>query len=229
MTGLSAIGAAGLRARYADPLLTALTILLILMMFVVAPLQVDGNVGFTLFGALIALVMIGGVRLLSLGFLPPALMLVAVGMNAVAILHRLHGRPSMDDLYLSACAWLILTGTLGWVVARSVFGPGRINYHRIIGAILLYLLIAMAFASLFLLVGLRAPNAFANVTFEDSSALTSALIYFSCVTLTTVGYGDITPVHPLARSLCNLEAIIGQLYPAILIGRLVTLQLERRD
>ncbi|HUB63281.1 MAG TPA: potassium channel family protein, partial [Methylocella sp.] len=46
--------------------------------------------------------------------------------------------------------------------------------------------------------------------------------------LTTVGYGDITPVHPIARSLCNLEAIIGQLYPATLLARLVTLELEDR-
>lgn len=218
-----------LRRRYADPLLTALTILLVLMMFIVSPLQIDRGIGVTEAGAVIALVMIGGVRLLAQGLLPPLLMLIAVCMNAVVIFHRLHGRASLEDLYLSACGWILLTGTLGWVVARSVFGPGRINYHRIIGAILLYLLIAMAFASLYLLIGLRVPGAFANLAIEDSPALTSALIYFSCVTLTTVGYGDITPVYPLARSLANLEAIVGQLYPAILIGRLVTLQLERTD
>jgi hypothetical protein len=49
----------------------------------------------------------------------------------------------------------------------------------------------------------------------------SNLIYFSFVTLTTTGYGDIFPVHPIARSLCNLESIFGQLYPATLIARLV--------
>jgi hypothetical protein len=58
---------------------------------------------------------------------------------------------------------------------------------------------------------------------EDPSVI-SNLIYFSIVTLTTVGYGDITPVHPIARSISNLEAIIGQLYPATLLARLVTLQ-----
>ena len=52
------------------------------------------------------------------------------------------------------------------------------------------------------------------------------MIYLSFVTFTSTGYGDIVPVHPLARSLCNLEAVIGQLYPAILIGRLVTLELR---
>ena len=54
------------------------------------------------------------------------------------------------------------------------------------------------------------------------------MTYLSFVTLTTIGYGDILPVHPIARSLCTLEAIIGQLYPATLLARLVTLELEDR-
>jgi hypothetical protein len=54
------------------------------------------------------------------------------------------------------------------------------------------------------------------------------LIYFSFVTLTSTGYGDIVPVDPVARSLCNVEMIIGQLYPATLLARLVTLELADR-
>ena len=54
------------------------------------------------------------------------------------------------------------------------------------------------------------------------------MIYFSFVTLTTVGYGDIVPIHPVARSLCNLELIIGQLYPATLLARMVSLEIEAR-
>jgi hypothetical protein len=64
---------------------------------------------------------------------------------------------------------------------------------------------------------------------EDSPALASNLIYFSFVTLTTTGYGDIFPVHPIARSLCNVESIIGQLYPATLLARLVTLEIAHRE
>jgi hypothetical protein len=48
------------------------------------------------------------------------------------------------------------------------------------------------------------------------------------MTLTSVGYGDIAPLHPFARSLVSVEAIIGQLYPATLLARLVTLELEHR-
>ena len=51
----------------------------------------------------------------------------------------------------------------------------------------------------------------------------SVLLYFSFTTLTTLGVGDILPIHPIARSLTTLEALVGQLYPAVLLARLVTL------
>ena len=64
---------------------------------------------------------------------------------------------------------------------------------------------------------------------RTAGGLNQELAYFSFVTLTTVGYGDITPVSPVARSLCVAEALVGQLYPAILIGRLVSLQISSRQ
>ena len=127
---------------------------------------------------------------------------------------------------LTVVAWLIIAATLGIVVARAVFGAGRITYHRIIGATLLYLLIAVAFAATFAVVGLSIPDAFKGIAFEDDSALASVLFYLSFVSLTSTGYGDIVPVHPLARSLCNIESVIGQLYPATILARLVTLELR---
>jgi hypothetical protein len=66
------------------------------------------------------------------------------------------------------------------------------------------------------------------MTFEANTALASKLIYFSFVTLTSTGYGDVFPVHPVARSLCNPETIIGQLYPATLLARLVSWEIEGR-
>ena len=112
------------------------------------------------------------------------------------------------------------------IVTQAVFRPGRITYHRIIGAILLYLLIAVAFAALFLLVGLTDHGAIKGITFEDDQSVAAALFYMSFVTLTSTGYGDIIPIHPFARSLCNIESVIGQLYPATLLARLVTLELR---
>ena len=56
---------------------------------------------------------------------------------------------------------------------------------------------------------------------------TAELMYFSFSTMTTAGYGDIVPIHPLARSMANAEAIVGQLYIVLLIGRLLTLHLAQ--
>ena len=55
------------------------------------------------------------------------------------------------------------------------------------------------------------------------------LLYFSTTTLTTVSYGDITPLNPVARSLAALESVIGQLFPAVLLARLVSMELHYRQ
>ena len=133
-------------------------------------------------------------------------------------------RPLPYHVHIVSGCWLIMTLTLGLVVRRAVFGRGRVTYHRIVGAVLLYLLIALAFMMLFSFVGASVDDAFRGLTFEYDSALASRLLYFSLITLTSTGYGDVVPVHPLAQSLCSLEAIIGQLYPAILLARLVSLE-----
>ena len=70
------------------------------------------------------------------------------------------------------------------------------------------------------------PNAFTEGAGRREGS--ADWVYFSFVTLTTVGYGDITPVARAARSLAMLEALVGQLYPAIIIARLVSLQSENR-
>jgi hypothetical protein len=111
-------------------------------------------------------------------------------------------------------------------VARAVFGPGRITYHRVVGAVLLYLIIGLIFVALYGFVALGTSEAFTNLPVSHGDfAVAGNLIYFSFVTLTTTGYGDIAPLHPYSRSLANVEAIIGQIYPATLLARLVTLEL----
>jgi len=216
-----------LQKGYSERLLSVLTVLLLIMLFVVAPFHAAGIKLFEPFGAIVALVMVAGVRVISGS--PTATLVILAGflLNVFVVISRLI-RPSTHDLYLLAVAWLVIVCTLAVVVARTVFAQGRVTFHRIVGAVLLYLLIALAFVSLFMLVGLLVPNAFNGLVFEDNEKLASNLIYFSFVTLTSVGYGDIYPVHPIARSLCNLETIIGQLYPATLLARLVTLEIEGR-
>jgi hypothetical protein len=216
-----------LRERWSDPLLTTLTVLLILMMFVFAPLQAIGIELFQVLGFASALVIIGGVFLMSGSPTVVVALLAAFIMAAIAAISRLRS-PSILDVYLLSGAFLIMGTVLISVVARAVFSAGRVTHHRIIGAILVYLSIALTFVALYTFVGLLIPNAFSGMSFEDSAALASKVIYFSFVTLTSTGYGDVFPVHPVARSLCNLETIIGQLYPATLLARLVSLEIEGR-
>jgi hypothetical protein len=217
-----------LRRKYSDWLLTLLTASLVLMIFVFAPLQAKGFYAFQGFAIAGLLVVIGGAMIISASRIALALMCIAFIANvAVFVLRLLH--PLWPyNLHLLAAAWLIIAITLGTIVARAVFRRGRVTYHRIVGAVLLYLLVAVGFATLFAFVGLSIPDAFKGVAIEDNAALASELIYLSFVTLTTTGYGDIVPIHPLARSLCNIEAIVGQLYPATLLARLVTLELRSR-
>jgi Ion channel len=197
------------------------------MLFVVAPFHAAGIRMFEAFGAIVALVMVAGVLVISAS--PTATLVILAGflLNVFVVIARLI-RPTTYDLYLVAAAWFVIVCTLAVVVARTVFAQGRVSFHRVVGAVLLYLLIALAFVSLFMLVGLLVPNAFNGLVFEDNEKLASNLIYFSFVTLTSTGYGDIYPVHPIARSLCNLETIIGQLYPATLLARLVSLEIAGR-
>jgi hypothetical protein len=196
-------------------------------MFVFAPLQAAGMTAFQVLGFASALVLIGGLFFVSASHVIAAATLVAFAMAAWAAFARLTA-PSSRDVYLIAGAWLIMAVALILVVGQAVFAPGRVNYHRIVGAILVYLSTAMMFAALFTFVGLLLPKAFSGLEFRDSPALASNVIYFSVVTLTSTGYGDIFPVHPVARSLCNLETILGQLYPATLLARLVSLEIEGR-
>ena len=216
-----------LRERWSDPLLTLLTGLLVVMLFVIAPLQALGVFVFQAFELVLAIILVVGVFVMTGSRTALAAMMVSLLMAVVAAISRLKAS-SILDIDLFAGAWLIMGITLACVVAPAAFGSGRVTYHHIIGAILLYLTIAISFVALFTFIGSLAPKAFSGLSLEDSPALASNLIYFSFVTLTTTGYGDIFPVHPIARSLCNLESIFGQLYPATLLARLVTLELAHR-
>ena len=216
------------RHRWEDPLLTGLTILMLVMMFVVAPLQALGLFAFQVFELLLAIMLVAGVFVISGSRTAVAAMLIALAMIVTGAILRIRS-PSILDLNLFAGAWLIVGVTLAWAVARSIFAPGRVTYHRVVGAVLLYLTVAVIFAAFYTFIGTLQPKAFMGLTVEDSPRLATQLIYFSFATLTTTGYGDIAPLQPVARALCNLEAIFGQLYPATLVARLVTLQLAHQE
>ncbi|HEX9328908.1 MAG TPA: ion channel [Reyranella sp.] len=212
--------------EWRDPILTGLTLLMVLHLFIVAPFESEA-VHLQPVGAVFIVLLAAGLLILSRSLVPVVGVLTVVGLLAAAVVLRIRGGHAALDVSLQAAAWLLIALVIIWTVARAVFEPGRITYHRVVGAILLYLTIGLVFVALYSLVGAASPNAFNGLTVTAQVSLPSDLIYFSFTTLTTVGYGDIVPVHPVARSLSNVEAIVGQLYPATLLARLVSLG-ERR-
>ena len=143
---------------------------------------------------------------------------------AIALLIRWAGvATASDDLSawreLSTLVTLLLFTV---VVAGQVYRSGPVTHHRILGAVAVYLLLGLSWASAYAFLHQLRPDAFAGALGE--ALIPQTWIYYSFVTLTTVGYGDITPVHPVARSLAIAEALTGQLYLAITLARLVSLR-----
>ena len=215
--------------RWRDPLLTGLTVLMALHLFVVAPLGAMHEFDLRPVSIIVALLLAAALLVLSRSIVPAAGVLAGFGLFSATLILRAHRGNTNLDVCLEATAWLLVGFVIIWVVARAVFAAGRITYHRVIGAVLLYLAIGFVFVALFTLVGALAPGSFSGLTVADRIFVPSDFVYFSFSTLTTVGYGDIVPVHPIARSLCNVEAIIGQLYPATLLARLVSLEIGSRS
>ncbi|MDR7371347.1 potassium channel family protein [Flavobacterium aquidurense] len=109
------------------------------------------------------------------------------------------------------------------LILRRVFESGPINGHRIIGSIVVYMLVANLWCILYLFIYDKIEGAFQMALPQfDCNSTSANFLYFSYITLTTTGYGEILPLHPVARSLVQMETLVGILYPVILIGNLVS-------
>jgi len=135
--------------------------------------------------------------------------------------------PRGSDTMLKVFGMVILVV----MTLKQTFLPGPVNVHRVMGGVAAYLLIGLTWAFVYKLLMEEIPDAIHFQTPLAAGVPTgepSRLIYFSFETLTTVAFGDAYPVHRIARSLTTAEALIGQLYPAILIATLVGMALQAR-
>lgn len=108
-----------------------------------------------------------------------------------------------------------------WVAAKQVLFTGPVDINKIIGAICIYLLMGLIWAMMYLFIAQGIPGAFNGLeqaVWYDNFA---DVAYYSYVTLTTLGYGDISPVAPIARFLVYMEAVVGVFYMAILVASLI--------
>jgi hypothetical protein len=126
---------------------------------------------------------------------------------------------------IGLCRQGLILGAIGMLVlvqALEVFRPGPVTHVRIEGALAVYLLLGMGWAHAYHLVAVLNPQSFAGLS--ERPAI-SEWMYYSFSTLTTLGYGDIVPKRPAPRLLAVGEALMGQLYIAVLLARLVALQI----
>jgi hypothetical protein len=196
-------------------------------------LLLTGLMGRIWLNLLIALVLVSGVfafirrrRVMVVG---AVLALATVAATVIAILVTGRGwaiaRQSLLALFLVFTAAVLL---------QVVLSSGRITLEKLSGAVCVYLLIGAIWASLFTVIEVAAPGSL-RFPEEEAEAVAQALqhgepsgfmVYFSFVTLTTLGYGDIAPLSQTARTLAWAEALLGQLYLTILVARLVGMHIS---
>jgi len=214
--------------RSREPGLSALLLIEVMLIFVVIPLASIGRMPDFVLPAMFILFVLATLVVTSRSRFAAAVVVIAVVLSpAGAFVHAEH--PSSITEWLSLLARLLALSAVSVVIAHAVFGPGRVTLHRVQGAVVLYLNIALVFVTFYRFLNTLVPDAFHGLPPTGSEyGSGAALLYFSFSTLTTVGYGDIYPLYPLARNLANLEAVIGQLFPATLLARLISLEIEHR-
>ncbi len=208
----------------ADRSLSALLILLVVAIMIVPATDVwDPGLARPLSAALVTLILLSGIGTTARRKIGLTLA-VAVGLGPLVAWLFFNAAEGVIDAVEAGLNGIFML-FLAVLVLRSVFREGPITWHRIQGAIAAFLLVGLAFSMAYRMVQVADRSAFLQASAPDRPVSTAGLSYFSFVTLATLGYGDIVPVNPVARSLAILESLLGLMYPAVLIARLVSLQL----
>lgn len=156
---------------------------------------------------------------------------VTVGIIAFAVASYAEIHHSITLVVANYSCYVIVFTLLILALCESVFGDGPVNVNRIVGAANIYVILGLLFALVFALLEAVQPGSFDLTSIPSGVGIhqnvVSELIYFSNVTLTTLGYGEILPISNLAKTLATIEATIGQLFLAIVMARLVGLHIAQ--
>ncbi|HUD71488.1 MAG TPA: potassium channel family protein [Dongiaceae bacterium] len=204
--------------------LSILLAFLAIVSFVAAPLAHSFPGGDTVLSLMVSLLFAAGAFVVTDRF-RRGFALAAVAMAPIALEWVRRSHPTPGVRAAESAASLLFIGILIAFVSRRVLKSGPVTVHQIVGAVAIYLLLGLGFGEAARVIDALDPGAYSVPGTADNRI---DLYYFSFVTLTTTGYGDITPAHPLARALAVLEAVTGQMFPAILIARLVSQELMNR-
>ena len=195
----------------------------LLLLLAVAPLTVGDSAHPLFFGVALSLVVLSGLVAMQRERL---LLLLAALLGISTLLARWIAIlfPSDATALVTSLVPFFFFGFFVVFLLRAVVTAEEVTSDVIAGALSVYLLLGLTWSLLYQSLAVVAPTAF-----SAGSAITSAgpldmmdFIYYSFITLATVGYGDITPVAPLAQSFAYAEAVTGVLYVAVLVARLVS-------
>ena len=135
-------------------------------------------------------------------------------------------RPGMLSAGLSIGFAVLFLAYVAWTTLRAMLRVNQVSVDVIAGGIAVYLLLGFLFGLLFTLVELIHPGSFSDLGGQRRYV---DFTYYSFVTLSTLGYGDIVPLSSVARRMSVVEALTGQIYLAVFIGRLVGVYRGRRE
>ena len=215
-----------------DEGLTALLVAVFLRIFIVTPLAAAGF--FRGYEALVldlwlALTLLSGV--FAIGWRRKTAQVVVLGAVLLFALQTLGyaGGDGTIGMIVDAGLTIFLLSILVLMVVWQIFREGPITRQRVQGSITIYLLLGLIWAEAFTLAALLNSGSFTGTPGAGRIEVLARMTYYSFVTLTTVGYGDISPVSLATRAMANIEGLIGQLFPAILIARLVSMEIAARQ
>lgn len=155
-----------------------------------------------------------------------AVSLLLLGLVGIWTANAIH----QTGLRMIGCFFLIgFSVVIIGSIVRNVMTSSKVNFDLISGALCGYLLLAMMWSLIYQVLELTWPGSFVRTGGQAIIAQSvapvaqdwSAFIYFSFVTITTLGYGDITPANAPAGHMAALEAVVGQFYMVVLVARLV--------
>jgi hypothetical protein len=116
-----------------------------------------------------------------------------------------------------------------WATATQVVVGNEVSANRVVGAVSLYLLLGVLWAIAYAVLEMASQGSFQGLSEPISQGWSNDWLYFSFVTMTTLGYGDITPLTATARTLAYMQAVFGQFYIAILVAGLVSTYISERS
>lgn len=174
----------------------------------------------------------GRTRERTIGRFVVAAVLGVIGMTGRVSLHTHHSPYLL--LFLTAC-WIVFLIIIAGAILSRTLRARRVTVDTISAALCVYMLVGLAWAFVYSAIFVFDKDSFSfphyevfgTTTFSEAHHVLSAFMYYSFVTLATIGYGDITPVSPPARALSALEGIFGQFYIAILVASLVGIRISQ--